>query len=75
MGNVIKLVTSKEKAKELLEVELTPIELTEGEAEALRTIQTIVADAILEMVEEYYNDEDINVGDIRAYSDKIRGGE
>jgi hypothetical protein len=50
-------------------------ELTEGELAALQAIQTIVADAILEMVEQYYVEEFIDVGAIRDYAEKVRNGE
>ena len=50
-------------------------ELSKGEAEALKAMQKIVADAILEMVEDYYDDEDIGVSEIRGYAEQIRRGD
>lgn len=50
-------------------------ELSEGEAQALKAIQKIVADAILEMVEDYYDDEEITVAMIRDYAEQIRRGD
>jgi hypothetical protein len=50
-------------------------DMTEGELKMLATFQNIVCEAILEMVEDYWDNDEIYVGDIREYARKIKRGE